>query len=97
MGRPLSRLPADDDHPYGHGKFESVGSLFLSLTLLLTGASVGSWSYGKMQSVIASTGGNFIPSAAAVATMVAAASDQIPKKSALFFALLSIASKEWIF
>ncbi len=25
----VARLPPDDDHPYGHGKFESVGSLFL--------------------------------------------------------------------
>ena len=33
----VARLPADEDHPYGHGKFESVGSLFLSLTLLVTG------------------------------------------------------------
>ena len=93
----VARLPADEDHPYGHGKFESVGSLFLSLTLLLTGASVGSWSYRKMQTVIASAGGNVFPTAAAVAQMAAGASNQIPKKSALFFALLSIVSKEWIF
>jgi hypothetical protein len=33
----VARLPPDEDHPYGHGKFESVGSLFLSLTLLATG------------------------------------------------------------
>eukprot|EP00601_Ochromonadales_sp_CCMP2298_P010485 CAMPEP_0173253964 /NCGR_PEP_ID=MMETSP1142-20121109/21641_1 /TAXON_ID=483371 /ORGANISM="non described non described, Strain CCMP2298" /LENGTH=235 /DNA_ID=CAMNT_0014187309 /DNA_START=96 /DNA_END=800 /DNA_ORIENTATION=+ len=31
----IARLPADNDHPYGHGKFESVGSLFLSLTLIV--------------------------------------------------------------
>ena len=24
----LGRLPPDDDHPYGHGKFEAIGSLF---------------------------------------------------------------------
>ena len=41
----IARLPADDDHPYGHGKFESIGSLFLSLTLVATGLSVGAWSY----------------------------------------------------
>lgn len=44
----IARLPADNDHPYGHGKFESVGSLFLSLTLIATSISVGSWSYDKM-------------------------------------------------
>ncbi|KAL3822794.1 hypothetical protein ACHAXA_005959 [Cyclostephanos tholiformis] len=43
----VARLPPDDDHPYGHGKFESVGSLFLSLTLLGTGLSVGASSYMK--------------------------------------------------
>lgn len=35
-----------------HGKFESVGSLFLSLTLLATGLSVGAWSYDKMHEVL---------------------------------------------
>ena len=59
----VARLPADDDHPYGHGKFESVGSLFLSLTLLITGAGVGSWSYDKMQAVIAATNGKIFPDA----------------------------------
>jgi divalent metal cation (Fe/Co/Zn/Cd) transporter len=37
---------------YRHGKFESVGSLFLSLTLLATGLSVGAWSYDKMHEVL---------------------------------------------
>ncbi|OEU07295.1 Cation_efflux-domain-containing protein, partial [Fragilariopsis cylindrus CCMP1102] len=36
----VARIPPDDDHPYGHYKFEAIGSLFLSLTLLATGASV---------------------------------------------------------
>ena len=35
-----------------HGKFESVGSLFLSLTLIATGMSVGAWSYDKMHAVL---------------------------------------------
>lgn len=48
----VARLPPDEDHPYGHGKFESVGSLFLSLTLLATGLSVGAWSYDKMHAVL---------------------------------------------
>lgn len=48
----VARLPPDDDHPYGHGKFESVGSLFLSLTLLATGLSVGVSSYSKFLKVI---------------------------------------------
>lgn len=93
----VARLPADEDHPYGHGKFESVGSLFLSLTLLVTGVSVGSWSYNKMQSVIAATGGKIFPDAASVANVVSGAASKVPKKPALYFALVSILSKEWIF
>eukprot|EP00957_Ditylum_brightwellii_P012278 927678-Ditylum_brightwellii.AAC.1 len=33
----ITKLPPDEDHPYGHGKFEAIGSLFLDLTLLTTG------------------------------------------------------------
>jgi cation diffusion facilitator family transporter len=93
----VARLPADDDHPYGHGKFESVGSLFLSLTLLITGAGVGSWSYDKMQAVIAASNGKIFPDAATVAGLVSGAASKVPKKAALLFALVSILSKEWIF
>lgn len=93
----VARLPADDDHPYGHGKFESVGSLFLSLTLLITGAGVGSWSYDKMQAVIAATNGKIFPDATTVAGLVGGAASKVPKKAALYFALVSILSKEWIF
>ncbi len=48
----VARLPPDDDHPYGHGNFEIVGSLFLSLTLFGTGLSVGASSYVKFLRVI---------------------------------------------
>jgi len=37
----MSRLPPDADHPYGHGRFEQLGSLFVALMLLLTG-----WHFG---------------------------------------------------
>jgi cation diffusion facilitator family transporter len=93
----VARLPADEDHPYGHGKFESVGSLFLAMTLLATGASVGSWSYGKMQAVVVAAGGTIFPSAAAVAAMAHSLGTRVPKKPAMLFAALSILSKEWIF
>jgi cation diffusion facilitator family transporter len=32
---PQSIKPADDDHPFGHGKFETISSLFESLLLVL--------------------------------------------------------------
>mmetsp|Transcript_12144 Transcript_12144/g.21611 ORF Transcript_12144/g.21611 Transcript_12144/m.21611 type:complete len:629 (+) Transcript_12144:100-1986(+) len=85
----VARLPPDDDHPYGHGKFESVGSLFLSLTLMGTGLSVGVTSYKKFLRVI-----NVQRSAgiAAAAELV-----QIPTWPALVMAGMSIASKEWLY
>lgn len=85
----VARLPPDDDHPYGHGKFESVGSLFLSLTLLGTGLSVGVSSYTKFLKVInvQRTAG-----VAAAAELV-----QIPTWPALIMAGMSIVSKEWLY
>lgn len=33
----FSRTPADEDHPYGHGKAESIGTVILALILIFTG------------------------------------------------------------
>lgn len=78
----IARLPADDDHPYGHGKFEAVGSLFLAFTLFATGLSVGASSNSKLLHII---------NASASGTAV------IPTFPALIMAFLSIVSKEWLF
>ena len=82
----IARIPADEDHPYGHGKFESIGSLFLSLTLLATGLSVGTWSYDKMKNIL-------------LAQVVSASKEtlKLPTWPALLLAAFSIASKEWLF
>lgn len=100
----ISRLPADDDHPYGHGKFESVGSLFLSLTLLMTGLSVGSWSYEKLvtvlqtQKITLSTLFNFKNIAASAAgSSGTSVLLKVPTWPALVLAAVSIFSKEWLF
>lgn len=85
----VARLPPDDDHPYGHGKFESVGSLFLSLTLLGTGMSVGLSSYIKFIQVIGTQRTSGIASAAALI--------EVPTWPALIVAFLSIVSKEWLY
>ena len=85
----VARLPPDDDHPYGHGKFESVGSLFLSLTLLGTGLSVGVSSYMKFLRVLSVQRSQGI---AAAANLV-----DIPTWPALVMAAMSIASKEWLY
>ena len=85
----VARLPPDDDHPYGHGKFESVGSLFLSLTLLGTGLSVGLSSYIKFLTVIST---QRTLGVAAAAKLV-----EVPTWPALVMASLSILSKEWLY
>ncbi|EJK76734.1 hypothetical protein THAOC_01484 [Thalassiosira oceanica] len=85
----VARLPPDDDHPYGHGKFESVGSLFLSLTLLGTGLSVGLSSYIKFLTVVST---QRTLGVAAAAKLV-----EVPTWPALVMALLSILSKEWLY
>jgi cation diffusion facilitator family transporter len=40
----IASKPPDEDHPYGHGKFESVGALAVSGLLLATGIGVGAHS-----------------------------------------------------
>lgn len=82
----VGRLPPDDDHPYGHGKFEAIGALFLALTLLGTGISVGIMSNSKLLEIIATQ------RSAAVTTI-----PQLPTFPALFMAGISIVSKEWLF
>jgi cation diffusion facilitator family transporter len=72
----IARLPPDDDHPYGHGRFEAVGSLFLSLMLIGTGFTVGGFSYEQLSQAIATSanGGNFpvtLPSWPALVTAFA--------------------------
>ena len=36
-----ARVPADEDHPYGHGKFEAVGSACVGSLLLVAGGGIG--------------------------------------------------------
>ena len=79
----VARLPPDDDHPYGHGKFEAIGSLFLALTLLGTGVSVGAMANRKLLQILSGK--------------VAAGSVLLPTAPALVMAGLSIASKEWLY
>ncbi|MCR4896276.1 MAG: cation diffusion facilitator family transporter [Lachnospiraceae bacterium] len=40
FGSVLSRRPADQEHPYGHERIESVASLFLGLILAVTGLEI---------------------------------------------------------
>jgi cation diffusion facilitator family transporter len=45
-----SQKDADDDHPYGHQRFENGASLFLGVLLLLVGGSILWSAVGKLQS-----------------------------------------------
>jgi len=40
-GFQISLKPADDDHPYGHGKFESLAGMFSGFSLLTAAAIIG--------------------------------------------------------
>lgn len=82
----IARLPPDEDHPYGHYKFEAIGSLFLSLTLLATGGSVGLMANKQLMQVL---------QASSSTTTTAAV--QLPGPLALVMAGVSIFSKEWLF
>ncbi len=42
FGLTLAAKPADDDHPYGHGRLETLTGLLIGLVLLLSGALI-SW------------------------------------------------------
>jgi len=36
----IANLPPDEDHPYGHGRFEAVGALFVSGLLMVAGGGI---------------------------------------------------------
>ena len=67
--------PADEEHPYGHGKIEALVTLFIAIALVVVAYELG---------------------AHAVRTLVSGESS-VPGLPALFVALVSVASKEWLF
>jgi cation diffusion facilitator family transporter len=46
----MSGIPKDKNHPYGHGKFETVGTFIIALLLLFTGIGVAWHVFNKMDS-----------------------------------------------
>ena len=84
----IARLPPDDDHPYGHGKFEAIGSLFLAMTLLGTGLGIGVASYHRLVEVIGMQRAGI---------KVGTHAMKSPTRMALVAAGVSIWSKEWLF
>jgi cation diffusion facilitator family transporter len=87
----IGRLPPDDDHPYGHGKFEAMGSLFLAMTLLATGVGVGAASGQKLVEIVAAQRSGGMGATGALLAR------SVPTAPALAMAGLSILSKEWLY
>ncbi|MCB1849272.1 MAG: cation transporter [Gammaproteobacteria bacterium] len=50
VGMKMARKEADEDHPYGHGKFESLATLILSLILLFVALGIVWDAAGRIQS-----------------------------------------------
>ncbi len=50
VGIALASRPADEDHPYGHAKFETYASLVIGVLLLLAAFEVGSSAVAKLSS-----------------------------------------------
>lgn len=45
LGLKAAKQPPDDDHPYGHGKAESIAAIIVSVLLLLVGFEIGKSSF----------------------------------------------------
>jgi len=44
----MSNIPKDKNHPYGHGKFETIGTFFVSIMLISTGIGVAWHVFNKI-------------------------------------------------
>jgi cation diffusion facilitator family transporter len=50
LGMLMASRPADEDHPYGHGRFEILAGLLVGLILLLAGIAISAHAVGKLSS-----------------------------------------------
>ncbi len=48
----MSGIPKDKNHPYGHGKFETVGTFIIALLLLFTGIGVAGHVFNRMDATV---------------------------------------------
>ena len=62
--------PADDAHPYGHGKIEALVTLFISLALALVAYELGAAAVGRLVSGNAAARPGLVACAVAVASVV---------------------------
>jgi cation diffusion facilitator family transporter len=75
----ISNRPADNDHPYGHGKYETLATAIVAIALLVAGGVLAAESVKKIVHAI------YVPDLV------------MPKRIALWAALISIAAKEIIY
>lgn len=78
----VSAAEADAEHPYGHARFETLGTVFLGFVLI---AVAGAIAYQSGVDLLAAARGS------------AVAAETIPDWPALAVALVSLVAKEWIF
>lgn len=79
---------ADSEHPYGHGKFETLASLLISGALLAVGIGIG---IGGIRAIVAAANGEVLPHPSAVVIWIAALS--IVSKEALYHISVRSAKK----
>ena len=48
LGFKLARMPADEDHPYGHARFEYLSGLAVAVMIMLIGFELGKTSFQKI-------------------------------------------------
>ena len=72
-----ARAPADTDHPFGHGKYQSFGTLIMGGALVTTGAAMGWHSATELAALVGAAGLD-----EATAAAVTAASASTPAASA---------------
>ncbi|CAM9329290.1 unnamed protein product [Pylaiella littoralis] len=85
----LSRLPPDDDHPYGHGRFEAVGAFIIALILMGAGYGIGNHSFETLRDVMNGGGDAVTPSK----LTALAASISIVAKEVLFRATNAVGKR----
>lgn len=66
LGLSLASKPADDEHPYGHGRFETLAGLAVGLMLTATGAGICVRAIGTMGEAV-------IPASYAIWPLIASA------------------------
>ena len=64
----LSNKPQDDDHDYGHGKYETLATAFIGLALFAVGIMI---LYGRIEKIIAALNGEILPQPGIIALVAA--------------------------